>query len=432
MPQTAPGFAGGVSGDTTTNNHVAPYIGVLQTLQTVSLSRATPSEFLVSESRSAVVPDEETGGLNRSLLAVTEALGEPSRITVVPDESLVSESRSLVAPNESRGTTARTSAAPDESLGSETRTTVAPDESSGQPLRTWSVPDESLGSITRQLVVPDEELAAQVVTALGRIEAMAAAGATDSAMLEALGSPLHSILVMAESLADYSSETGAPIEIEMSIFAGGSQITTASFPPRIRISVAAKGGRDRIVEHPTTARVTVAPKRVTITSPTPRIRRVIITRGAALMGVRVPAAPPPPAPPPAPPVSPVPSHVWSQRVQPSGLSAFPADPPLLLTAPTIIDIDRIIDPGGTATVFGGLIDNTKIVSFVAESLATSVFFTTPGQSINLSPARALGWHNLMPPSSANPITMPITLIVVDNTANPTRDTIFRMSVLVMP
>jgi hypothetical protein len=154
---------------------------------------------------------------------------------------------------------------------------VVPDEDLGSPSRQISAPLEDLGSITRQLVVPDEELAAQIVGAVQTIEALAGAGASDAVLLEAIGSPLSEILVMAETAADYSSAATAVIEIEMAIFAEGSRITTASLP-RIRISVAAKGGRDRLVEHPTAARVTVAPKRVTIVQLTPRVRRVIITR----------------------------------------------------------------------------------------------------------------------------------------------------------
>jgi len=126
------------------------------------------------------------------------------------------------------------------------------------------------------------------------------------------------------------------------------------------------------------------------------------------------------------------SHVWTQVIKPSGLPQFPADVPITITAPEAVDVEQLILGGATATLFVGSIDNTKIVSCAFHSSAANVFFHTPSQSLNLSTAKALGWNNQMPATATNPITAPMTSVVVDNSANPTTGTTFRMSVLVQP
>ena len=122
------------------------------------------------------------------------------------------------------------------------------------------------------------------------------------------------------------------------------------------------------------------------------------------------------------------THVWSSSVKPSGLASFPADLPITISGPEGIDIEAVLLGGATATVFLGSVDNTKIVSFAAHSSASSVFFTTPSQSINLGTAKVLGWHNQMPATSTNPITTTISKVVADNSAN-TVSTTFRMAIL---
>jgi hypothetical protein len=126
-------------------------------------------------------------------------------------------------------------------------------------------------------VIPDEILGAQIFTAMAALEALGSGVIAAPVLAEALGSPLTSILAMAESLGAIASDGIADIEIEMSIVAEGSRITTSGFPPRIRITIAPPE-RGRIAEHPTATRLTVAATRVTLTSPSPRVRRVIIGR----------------------------------------------------------------------------------------------------------------------------------------------------------
>jgi hypothetical protein len=123
------------------------------------------------------------------------------------------------------------------------------------------------------------------------------------------------------------------------------------------------------------------------------------------------------------------THVWSTVVKPSGLASFPADAPITISGPESVDVEADVAGGGTSTVFLGSIDNTKIISMAAVSSVTTVYFTTPGQSMNVSKV-SLAWNNQMPATSTNPMTTTISKIVVGNLGTVT--TTFRASFLLQP
>ncbi len=113
------------------------------------------------------------------------------------------------------------------------------------------------------------------------------------------------------------------------------------------------------------------------------------------------------------------THTWKNTVTVPGLSALPADAPLLITGDYAVEVEVAVAAGATnVEVDVGSVDRTKIQSVVinADLAAMDVYTNdaggSTGQHFALALNKSLAWNNQM--TFTNPITSNITKFFANN------------------
>jgi hypothetical protein len=113
------------------------------------------------------------------------------------------------------------------------------------------------------------------------------------------------------------------------------------------------------------------------------------------------------------------THTWSTKVSVPGLTALPADAPLIVTGDYAVEVEIAVIAGAVnVEVDVGSIDKTKIASLVINAdlqgmdIFTNAADGTGGQHIVLATNKSLAWNNTL--TYTNPITTNITKFFCNN------------------
>lgn len=116
------------------------------------------------------------------------------------------------------------------------------------------------------------------------------------------------------------------------------------------------------------------------------------------------------------------THTWKNTVTVPGLTALPADAPVLVTGDYAVEVEQAVAAGATnVEIDVGTIDRTKIVSIVinADLVAMDVYTNdaggSSGQHFALAANKSVAWNNQIP-NQTNPITTSITKFFANNAA----------------
>jgi hypothetical protein len=115
------------------------------------------------------------------------------------------------------------------------------------------------------------------------------------------------------------------------------------------------------------------------------------------------------------------THTWKNTVTVPGLTALPADAPVLVTGDYAVEVEVAVAAGAVSVeVIVGSIDKTKIVSFVINAdLAPMDIFTnaadgTGGQHFVLAANKSVAWNNTFLSTFPLPVTQNIASFWLNN------------------
>ncbi len=116
------------------------------------------------------------------------------------------------------------------------------------------------------------------------------------------------------------------------------------------------------------------------------------------------------------------THTWKNTITVPGLSALPADAPLLITGDYAVEVEVAVAAGATnVEVDVGTVDKTKIQSIVINAdLAPMDVYTndaggSTGQHFALAANKSVAW-NAQIPNQINPITTSISKFFANNSS----------------
>jgi len=114
------------------------------------------------------------------------------------------------------------------------------------------------------------------------------------------------------------------------------------------------------------------------------------------------------------------THTWTTKVSVPGLTALPADAPVVVSGDYSVEVEKPVLAGeSNVEIDVGTIDKTKIVSVIlnADKVAMNIFTNATdgagGNTFSLAANKSVAWNSQIP-NQINPITQNITKFYCNN------------------